>query len=222
NKNYLIGFIVIILLGGCGIMEKDIASMDSKDLPDVPAFQDEFTREFMSSIDKVSDGYYLFHSKTGGYTLPFPEDAHIDQIHYEKVKDHYEGIKFGSDKEKITGESYTVYVTYENQTKPVTTDIQLVLASDPVHYEGEFEEKVHDELTHFFARQKYVVSDKESSTYFFFGVVQSNNSNQYITYRYAVECPDEQKGCDYDLDEIEQEVEKIMTSVEFTNEGEGD
>lgn len=41
NKNYLIGFIVIILLGGCGMMEKDIASMDSKGLPDVPAFQDE-------------------------------------------------------------------------------------------------------------------------------------------------------------------------------------
>src|SRR5699024_6822062 len=141
NKNYLIGFIVIILLGGCGIMEKDIASMDSKDLPDVPAFQDEFTREFMSSIDEVSDGYYLFHSKTGGYTLPFPEDAHIDQIHYEKVKDHYEGIKFGSDSERITGESYTVYVTYENPTKPDEPDIQLSLVKNAVDYEGEFKKR---------------------------------------------------------------------------------
>src|SRR5699024_4385826 len=126
-------------------MEEDISSMDSKDLPDVPAFQDEFTREFMSSIDEVSEGYYLFHSKTSGYTLPFPEVAHIDQIHYEKVKDRYEGIKFGSDHQRLTGESYTVYVTYENSTKPMKPSIKLSLVEDAVNYEGEFEKKELDD-----------------------------------------------------------------------------
>lgn len=198
-------------------MKKDIADMDPKDLPDVTAFQDEFTREFMTSTDEVSDGYYLFESKTGGYTLPFPGDAHIDQIHYEKVKDHYEGIKFGSDSERITGESYTVYVTYEDPTKPDETNVKLSLVKNAVNYEGEFEKKEHTDVTHYFAQSKYVLSDKKSSMYYFFGVVQSNNSNQYISYTYSVRCPDEQKGCDYDLEEIEQEIEKVVTSVEFNN-----
>lgn len=138
------------------------------------------------------------------------------------MKDHYEGIKFGSDKEKITGEPYTVYVTYENPTIPVETDIQLVLASDPVHYDGEFDKREYDDVTHYFARQKYISSSKKTSVYHFFGAVDSKDTNQYITYTYSVRCPDEQKGCDYDLDEIEQEVEKIMTSVEFNNEGRSD
>ena len=141
KNSWLIGVIILIFLGGCNLMKKDIADMDPKDLPDVPAFQDEFTREFMASTVEVSDGYYLFESQTGGYTLPFPEDAHIDQIHYEKVKDHYEGIKFGSDSERITGESYTVYVTYENPTKPDEPDIQLSLVKNAVDYEGEFKKR---------------------------------------------------------------------------------
>lgn len=191
--------------------------MDPKDLPDVPAFQDEFTREFMTSTDEVSDGYYLFESKTGGYTLPFPGDAHIDQIHYEKVEDHYEGIKFGSDSERITGESYTVYVTYEDSTKPDDPDIQLSLVKNAVNYDGEFDKKEHENITHYFAQKKYVLSDKKSSVYRFFGLVQSKNSNQLIRYDYNVRCPNEQKGCDFDLEAIEREVEKVMTSVEFNN-----
>ncbi len=191
--------------------------MDPKDLPDVTAFQDEFTREFMTSTNEVSDGYYLFESKTGGYTLPFPGDARIDQMHYEKVKDHYEGIRFVGDSERTTGESYTVYVTYENPTKPDEPDIQLSFVKKAVNYDGEFDKKEHDDVTHYFAQKKYVLSDQKSSMYRFFGAVQSNNSNQYISYTYSVRCPDEQKGCDYDLEAIEQEVEKVMTSVEFNN-----
>ena len=165
----------------------------------------------------MSDGYYLFESKTGGYTLPFPADARIDQIHYEKVKDHYEGIKFGSDSERVTGESYTMYVTYEHPTKPDDPDIQLSLVKNAVDYDGQFDKKEHEDVTHYFAQTKYVLSDKKSSVYYFLGLVQSNNSNQLIRYRYKVRCPDEQQGCNYDLEAIEQEVEKIMTSVEFNN-----
>lgn len=135
--------------------------MDPKDLRDIPSFQDEFTREFMTSTDEVSDGYYLFESKTGGDTIPFPEEAHIDQIHYEKVKEHYEGIGFGSDNERITGESYTVYVTYENPTKYIKPDIKVSLVENAVNYEGEVDKKENDDITHYFAQKKYVLSDKK-------------------------------------------------------------
>lgn len=201
-------------------MQKDIADMDPKNLSDVPAFQDEFTREFMAATDEVSDGHYLFESKTDGYTILFSEDAHIDQIHYEKVKDHYEGIKFGSDSERITGESYTVFVTYENPTIPDEPDIQVSLVRKSVNYDGEFDKREHGDVTHYFAQKKYVLSDQTSSVYRFFGAVESNDTNQYISYIYSVDCPDEQKGCDYDLEAIEKKVEKVMPSVEY-NDNEG-
>ncbi len=173
---------------------------------------------FMASTDEISDGYYLFESKTGGYTLPFPEDAQIDQIHYEKVKEHYEGIRIVGERDRTTGELYKAYVTYENPSISKEADIQLSLVKDAVGYEGEFEKKEHDAIIHYFAQAKYVLSDKTSSVYRFFGLIEANDSNQLIRYRYSVECADEQKGCDYDLDAIEQEVEDMMTSVEFKRE----
>lgn len=191
--------------------------MDPKDLPNVTAFQDEFTREFMTSTDEVSDGYYLFESKTGGYTIPFPEDAHIDQIHYEKVKESSEWTRYNADRETITGEPYTVYLIYENSQKPIDPEIKLKHFRTSVKYDGEFDKKEHDDLTHYFTQTKYVLSDKESSVYRFFGLIHANDTNQTVRYEYHIPCEDEQKGCDYDLEAIEQQIEKVMTSIEFSD-----
>lgn len=185
-------------------MEKDNVNKDIEELPDVTAFQDEFTREFMTSTIEISDGYYELTSKTNGYTLPFPGDVYIDQMHYEKAKEHFESIKFEGKSEKHTGESYTGYVMYENPTKPDDLVVKLSSVKNALKYDGEFQEEKLDKITHHYAQQKYVLSDKESSVFYFFGVVESNSSNQYISYRYAVRCPDEEKGCDYDLEAIEK------------------
>jgi len=207
HKRWLISLCMIIFLVGCAELTKDLSK--------VPAFQDEFTREFMASKKEVSEGYYLFESKTVGYTVPFPGDARIDEIHYEKVGNVFESIKFGSESEKHTGESYTVYMMYENPTRPDSLEVQLSSVVNALNYDGDFEEKEYENITHYFARQKYVLSSGDSSVYYFFGVVSSNPTNQYISYRYAVRCPDERTGCNYDLDTIEQAIEKMMTSLKF-------
>ncbi|MDL4840514.1 hypothetical protein QQS35_08660, partial [Aquibacillus sp. LR5S19] len=62
--------IILVILGGCQLKEAQ--------LPETKAFQDEFTREFMDSTEEVKDGYYLFRSKTDGYTMLFPENAEMD------------------------------------------------------------------------------------------------------------------------------------------------
>lgn len=74
-----------------------------------------------------------------------------------------------------------------------------------------------DDITHHYAQQKYVLSNKKSSIYYFIGVVESSSSNQYVSYRYGVRCPDEEAGCTYDLHAIEKEVGKMMTSVKFNH-----
>ncbi len=191
--------------------------MDPKDLPDIPAFQDEFTREFMRSTEEVSDGYYLFESKTGGYTLPFPGDGHIDPMYYEKAKESSEWIRYSGASEKITGQSYSVKLIYQNPKNPVDPEIKLKHFRTSVKYDGEFDKNEHEDLTHYFTQDKLVLSDKQSTVYFFFGLAQSTDSNQSVLYEYHIPCEDEQNGCDYDLAKIEQEIEKVMTSIEFNN-----
>src|SRR5699024_4152405 len=99
KRAYLSVFTFIILfIGGCGLMgKKDISNMDPKDLPDVTAFQDDFTREFMTSTEDVEEGYYLFESKTGGYTMWYPEEATMDKHLYERKKKHFERLQFAED-----------------------------------------------------------------------------------------------------------------------------
>ncbi|UOQ83606.1 hypothetical protein [Gracilibacillus salinarum] len=58
------------------------SEMNATDLPDVPAFQDEFTRGFMESTEPTEEGYYSFVSKTGAYQMNFPEDMTISEKSY--------------------------------------------------------------------------------------------------------------------------------------------
>ncbi|MGG3792630.1 hypothetical protein ABEU90_17545, partial [Geobacillus thermodenitrificans] len=61
-----------------------------KEWPDTVAFQDEYTRKFLVSPKEVKDGYYLFRSQTGGFTMLFPEEARMDEGLYEKHEKDYE------------------------------------------------------------------------------------------------------------------------------------
>ncbi|OUT33216.1 hypothetical protein B1R96_00630, partial [Priestia aryabhattai] len=58
---------VAILIGGIWLINESR-------YPNVPAFDDHFTREFLNKDKKVDDGFYEFESKTGQYTMWFPEE----------------------------------------------------------------------------------------------------------------------------------------------------
>src|SRR5699024_9847094 len=86
--------VLIILLGGCQA-DKDETStnpteIDKGDLPDVHAFEDEFTRDFLQSTEETRDGYYHFVSGTGKYKMDFPSSGVIGDRSYIKKKNEYE------------------------------------------------------------------------------------------------------------------------------------
>lgn len=112
-------FLILILLtafvlGGCSMSNgKGSASpseMDPQDLPNVPAFQDEFTRDFLQSTEPVRDGFYPFEAKSGKFTMDFPEDMTIDERSYNKSSKN--------DSEFIT-------ISHTDQNLDVITNIQL-------------------------------------------------------------------------------------------------
>ncbi|WP_255323461.1 hypothetical protein [Priestia megaterium] len=57
---------ITILIGGGWLINESR-------YPNVPAFNDHFTRKFLNKDKKVDDGFYEFESKTGQYTMWFPE-----------------------------------------------------------------------------------------------------------------------------------------------------
>lgn len=66
---------VAILIGG-------IWMINESRYPNVPAFDDHFTRKFLNKDKKAADGFYEFKSKTGQYTMWFPEEYQL--IHENK------------------------------------------------------------------------------------------------------------------------------------------
>lgn len=76
--NFVIVLILItLIIGGCGvggdIQSVSPSEMDPNELPKVPAFQDEFTRDFIQSTEPVKEGYYHFQSRSNSFTMNFPE-----------------------------------------------------------------------------------------------------------------------------------------------------
>src|SRR5690625_5638329 len=100
--------LVLLLIGGCN---QDLQDADPKDLPDTIAMQDEFTREFMASAEEEEEGYYLFESKTGGYTMLYPVNSKQSRSYYEKANDSFEALHFGEGKESANV-PYFIQSTY--------------------------------------------------------------------------------------------------------------
>src|SRR5690625_6755165 len=90
--------------------KQELQDADPKDLPDTIAMQDDFTRGFMASTEEEEEGYYIFESKTGGYTMLYPVNSNLGQIYYKKVNESFKTLHFGESKERSK-------VTYFIKTK---------------------------------------------------------------------------------------------------------
>jgi len=202
--------LVLLLIGGCN---QDLEDADPKDLPDTIAMQDEFTREFMSSAEE-EEGYYLFESKTGGYTMLYPVNSKLDDIYYEKVNDSYEALHFGEGKES-SEVAYVIRSTYKQGENTNNIELYLTLLSESIDYDGEYEEIELDDKVIYFAMKGEKVNSKVNNAFDFFGYIKSKDSNQGVRYIYVVTCFDDDDDCDYDFDAIEEEVKQLMKSIEF-------
>ncbi|MBU8752249.1 hypothetical protein Q0O85_12830 [Priestia megaterium] len=69
--------IIIAVIAGAAILIGGIWMINESRYPNVPAFDDHFTREFLNKDKKVDDGFYEFKSKTGQYTMWFPEEYQV-------------------------------------------------------------------------------------------------------------------------------------------------
>ena len=189
--------------------------MDPKKLPDVIAFQDDFTREFMGSVDEVEEGFYLFQSKTGRYTMMYPENASMHRPFYGFTGEDYEKIRYAGNDEEVTGAMYTVDLVYKNSKDTIRFSTHLAVVSRGLRYDGDFEKIETEDTEIYFAKNTFPVDGERVGSYNFFGVVKSKDSNRTLRYTYVVYCDWDEKTCDYDVEGIEKHVKKLMRSVTF-------
>ncbi|MGX1374445.1 hypothetical protein RKD56_001563 [Priestia megaterium] len=80
---------VAILIGG-------IWMINESRYPNVPAFDDHFTRKFLNKDKKVGDGFYEFKSKTGQYTMWFPEGYRLLSENGDYARDNKDFEQWGA------------------------------------------------------------------------------------------------------------------------------
>ncbi|WP_152658124.1 hypothetical protein [Oceanobacillus sp. CFH 90083] len=210
--------LLILGLGGCKDMggeekEENIMEMSVEELPDVTAFRDEFTREFMISTEPIKEGYYLFQSKTGGYTMMYPENARLDNLYYESPSDGYEAIQYTENVEEKEYE-YVVRVTYNHGERANNLEELKVLMESRTNYNGEYETIDSEDKIINYATTDSVSRKGGRISYQFLGIIQSPKNNQSLSYNYNIVTHTENN---IDLDNIEEEVLEMIESVEFRN-----
>jgi hypothetical protein len=187
------------------------SEMNVEDLPDVRAFQDEFTRNFLQSTEEIRPDYYPFLSGTGKYKMDFPAGGIIGEKSYARKEKDYEeySVHIQSD---IVGEAMITmfYFSYD------TTD--------------ELESNLDSFSTRIGKNINFKKIDGENQS-FYYGNFERNEFHTYASYIqnekadgalevvYQIDCRQEQKAkCNKNKEKNEKHVIDWMKSIRFINE----
>ncbi|GIN13474.1 hypothetical protein J26TS2_33410 [Shouchella clausii] len=219
----LLAVVIAMMLGGCGQMgsspeeepEKTPAEMDPADLPQISAFQKDFSRQFMESTEQVEEGYYLLRSGIDAFTIYFPEEATLMENAYGSDGDHYEKLRFVYENDN-ENRGYTIDFQYNlggNATRP---DWKLDGLRKKWSYEGEWN-KIENEQSLLY----YGAKQEDSGTVMIFGYnissTEDHEEPKAIEFSQMVTCIDESADCNLDLEKEERYVLKWVKSISFIN-----
>ncbi|GMG72556.1 MULTISPECIES: hypothetical protein [Priestia] len=101
---------IILVIVGAAILIGGTWGVNESRYPNAPAFDDHFTRKFLNKDKKVDDGFYEFKSKTGQYTMWFPEEyqmLHDASEYYSVNGKSYEN--WSASYRKMAGKNKSIY-----------------------------------------------------------------------------------------------------------------
>lgn len=212
---------MMLVIGGCGMKEKDnkqdqqasvSETSETSETSKTVASTDEFTQKYIDSSKEVKDGYYLFKSKTNGYTMLFPINGKISNTSVDQRGDHYEGFTFGA-KALERNLSYYFMITYEDSAATSLVDGNLKLLSAAANYEGDYETFTHNSKTYYYAKSTFMTDEIKHYQYFSF--IKSDKNEKGLRYYLDVSCIDENKECLAGSEELEEEFLSLIKSVDF-------
>ncbi|WP_039075401.1 hypothetical protein [Bacillus sp. MSP13] len=218
--------LLLALTGGCSMNDNEkndtndnkTEAVKPKDLPQVPAFQDEKTREYMVSTKEEEPGYYVLESKLKGFRMLFPEEAKYVSK-FSSFGENEETIIFASYNKK-TSIQYDGQLDYHREKSFANDkDTMLDIVSGRNSYKGKFEERELSDKIVYSAQKKSVFDDvegKNNFSYRFFGYVKSTKEYDLgIEYSFRFACYSDEEACPLKKDEAREKVQKIIDSITF-------
>ncbi|GGK09518.1 hypothetical protein GCM10007063_34990 [Lentibacillus kapialis] len=185
------------------------SEMDPEELPDVRAFQDEFTREFLQSTEETRDGYYPFLSGTGKYKMDFPAGGVIGEKGYALKKKKYEGYLIGV--EQGNGLGLSIKINYYSQLGNKDMELDM-LAS-------QFDNKLNFEKVSLESSTLYIAAFEDSKDYYGYAAILENSKGDGIHVIFETECTEPEK-CRGSKQAMQKEMEKWIRSITFINKNE--
>ncbi|WP_085992902.1 hypothetical protein [Oceanobacillus senegalensis] len=184
------------------------AEMDPEDLPDVKAFQDEFTREFLESTEETRPGFYPFLSGKGAYTMDFPANGLIDERGYSNSQG-FEGYLVGVEEEENKG--YLLNVSYYSYNRIGKEKRNLEQLEERSGEQLEFEKIELDGRTLYIAP----LDNNEYGEIGYAGYLQNLSNSGGIQIFYKLACSGSDKECQEKLEQEKPSVVAWMKSIHF-------
>lgn len=230
NKALVILSTLAVLLGSCGVKKEEVnqtqageeqnapKDMDAKDLPQVTAFQDEATREYMVSTEEVEPGYYLLESKTKRFRMLFPDKGKIILKRSSYISENEESIGFNSydEESNILFDGKVTY--YKGHSFVQDTEDMLEIISGKNDYMGEYQNEENNNNNIDLASKKYTfdnIDRKHNFTYGYFGFVKFEEEDEGIEFSFSYSCKDDDKACNLEEEETQNLAKKIIESILF-------
>ncbi|MCY7795797.1 lipoprotein YvcA [Bacillus spizizenii] len=223
--------LLLALTGGCSMNDNDKNTkndnteavkpkdMDPKDLPKVPAFQDEKTREYMVSTKEEEPGYYLLESKLKGFRMLFPEDGEYLPDYSTSNGKNSESIGFQSYNEK-SNILLDAQISYYSKSSFINNpETMLHQISNENGYKGNFKKGKADGKTVYTASKKstFKNSDRKYNYSFrYFGYIKSSDEEYLgIVYSFIVRCKKDDKPCTLNEDQARERTDTLINSITF-------
>src|SRR5699024_454576 len=202
----------LMRLGGCQADKDETSTKPSEtdldELPEVRAFTDSFTRDFLQSTEETREGYYLFVPGTGNYRMNFPAEGVIGQRAYSIRKKGYEEFPI-----HIKDETGTeIRVNYYSNNKKDLIKNDLHAFKKHLGYECDFKKVKKNDRTLYYAHYE----DDIFRTYA--GYILNERGTGGIEVIYNIDCQDKKEEiCEKNKQNDKERAMKWMESVQFIN-----
>jgi hypothetical protein len=221
----------MILLEGCGVETNDLnktqaeqeqkrpKDMDPQDLPQVTAFQDEKTREFMVSTKEEEPGYYLIEGKSKKFQMLFPANGKYMERLSSYKNENEESVGFHNFDENTNIEYYIQLSYYNGHNFVSEVDRMLDIVSGKNGYTGDYQkETVLDR--EIYSSNKINTLDnveiKYNYGYNYFGFIKpTNKENEGLEYSIIFHCKYDDRSCSLDEESAQKIVNKFINSIQF-------
>ncbi|MFT4399195.1 lipoprotein YvcA [Bacillus sp. SW14] len=218
--------LLLALTGGCSINDNDKNTAndnktgavkpkdtDPKDLPKVPAFQDEKTREYLVSTKEEEPGYYLLESKLKGFRMWFPEDGEYSDSETSKKN---ESLFFDSMNKETNIVMNASVKFYQNESFINDPETMLDIVSGKSEYKGNFEKLEAKDKDIYFALKQENFDNEEKPSYIYLGYIKSKKQDYLgMEYSFMFSCSANAQACKQNSKDNEEKVRKILNSVIF-------